>query len=408
MPLDIGPIGPDDLPEFVRAEHLAFGSWATEEMVEDVRLVAELDRTLAGRDQGRIVATAAAGSWELTVPGGAVPAAAVTAVGVAPTHRRQGALRALMDHQLDDVAGRGEPVAVLLASESAIYGRFGYGPATMTARWELDADRSAFAVPAEVGGRFQVLGAEAVADRLPAVYDAARGRHPGRLARPPGWFAMVGLDRPRDRDGGSALFAVLHEAPDGAADGYVTYRVHDDWSTGIPQHTLVAADHAAVDDAVAAALWRFCCDIDLVRTVRCVDAPVDDPLRWRLADPRQLRASQLGDALWVRVLDPTAAFSARRHPVEGELVVEVTDALRPEVAGRWRLEGGPDGAGCQRSSAGADLAMGAAELGAVYLGATRPSTLAGAGRVAELRPGALARADAFLSWSPAAWCGTDF
>src|ERR1700710_3097612 len=58
----------------------------------------EMDRNLlAVTADGRPIGSAAAYSFELTLPGGIlVPAAGVTSVGVLPTHRRQGVLSAMM------------------------------------------------------------------------------------------------------------------------------------------------------------------------------------------------------------------------------------------------------------------------------------------------------------------------
>ena len=80
---------------------------------------------------GKWISTCGAYSRVMTVPGGAVPVAAVTFVTVQPSYRRRGLLTQMMQHQLADIVERGtEPVALLWASESSIYGRFGYGRAT--------------------------------------------------------------------------------------------------------------------------------------------------------------------------------------------------------------------------------------------------------------------------------------
>src|SRR5690349_23845839 len=97
----------------------------------------------AAFEDGQIVGGAGAFPFELSVPGGSLPCAGVTAVGTQPTHRRRGALRSLMDTQLRDVHERGEPIAALWASEETIYGRFGYGIASwagsLTVQHEWDA-----------------------------------------------------------------------------------------------------------------------------------------------------------------------------------------------------------------------------------------------------------------------------
>jgi predicted acetyltransferase len=89
-------------------------------------------------------------------------------------------------------------------------------------------------------------------------------------------------------------------------------------------------------------------------------------------------------------------------------VLEVTDAQRPRNQGRFRLEGGPDGAACEPTTADPDLALDVADLGAVYLGGASLATLARAERVAERTPGALLKADRMFSSTPPPVCTTHF
>src|SRR5438105_11399722 len=102
----------------------------TPERIERFMRVLDHERMHAAWDDGKIVGGAGAFTFEMTVPGGTVPTAGVTVVGVYPTHRRRGVLRSMMRAQLDDVHERGEPLAALWASEETIYGRFGYGLAS--------------------------------------------------------------------------------------------------------------------------------------------------------------------------------------------------------------------------------------------------------------------------------------
>ncbi|WP_459975087.1 GNAT family N-acetyltransferase [Nocardioides pyridinolyticus] len=70
---------------------------------------------------------------ELAVPGGdLVPCAGLTWVGVHPDHRRRGVLSAMLRHHLEQVHDTpGTHVSALHASEPAIYGRYGYGLASL-------------------------------------------------------------------------------------------------------------------------------------------------------------------------------------------------------------------------------------------------------------------------------------
>ena len=201
---------------------------------------------------------------------------------------------------------------------------------------------------------------------------------------------------------------MTYTARSGQVDGAAYYRVQSRWEDGLPAGTLLLRELIAVTPEAHAALWRYCLNVDLVQTVRATVRPVDEPLRWLLAEPRRLRTTALYDDLWVRLVDIPAALAARRYATTGRLVLDVADPFCPENAGRYELEAGPDGAACRPTTAAADLALDVADLGAAYLGGVRFGTLAQAGRVAELETEALARADALFTSEPAPWCATPF
>ncbi|QXC63097.1 GNAT family N-acetyltransferase [Aquihabitans sp. G128] len=410
MDLEIVVPADDDFPAAIRPVLNAFGRpRPTADELADERLHHDDYRLLAARVDGEWVGDVADYPFELTLPGGAaVPAAGVTMVGVLPTHRRQGVTSQLMARLFDDAIDRGEPVAVLLASESSIYGRFGYGVATQIVTALLDTDRSAFLVPPRCGGRVRIeddaVVASAVAEQVWARHLAWR---PGTLTRRPWTWEVLRRDRESWRDGASAYFWAIHEDDDGVADGVAVYRFKDGADRGLARCEVHVADLFAVDAEVEAALVRYLCDIDLVHQVKLELRPVDDPLRWRLVDNRQLVVERLNDWLWARVLDVPAAFSARRYATADRLVVQVDDAFRPASGGRFGIEGGPDGASCVATTDAADLTLGADALGSLLLGTIAPSLLAAAGRVAA-SPAALGRADAFFASSPAPFSSTRF
>jgi predicted acetyltransferase len=386
---------PDDLPALVRADWAAFGNRPTDAQIEGARNYLELDRTFVAVDGDRVVGSAGALSLELTVPGPAtVPTAGVTYVGVLPTHRRQGILTALMAQVIDDARRRGEPVAALLASESAIYRRFGFGAAVMGAAVEIERPHAQFRRPVDVAGRVRMLEPAELAGALPAIWDDYRRRHPGEVSRSEGWWGRRLEDDPIFRRGGGPRFAVVWE--DGG--GFVTYRVQDNWDNGFPRHTLTVEDLVATTPEVRAGLWQYCFGVDLVGVIAASSQPLDDPLRWRLVDPRRLRTTRVSDGLWVDVLDVEAALSARTYAGDQPLVIEVAGD------GRYRLAAGE----CRRTNDLADLGIEAADLGAVYLGGVSFATLAGAGLVAELAAGAVARADALFASAPGPSSSTGF
>jgi predicted acetyltransferase len=373
----------------------------------------EWPRLLGAFDpDGVLCGAAGAFSQTLTLPGGArVPVAGVTAVGVLPTHRRRGVLRTLMAHQLDDVADRGEPIAVLTASEATIYGRFGYGVATRQMSVHLDLDHAAFAV--DVPGEWVlrlVDDAEAI-QVAPAVFDAHVASCPGGLTRPDSFWPAV-FSPSESWVGGGEHFTVLVSRPGEGACGYAVYRVARDAPIG--HWKTVVTEVVAADDAAEAALWRYLLDVDLTSSLEFRGAPIDARLRWRLADPRAYRSTGERDFLWLRAVDPVAALRARGYDAPGRLVIELHDAFRPVASGRFLLEVGTDAAGRPSEASVAlteaepDLVMGAPELGAIYLGGVRPSTLAAAGRIETSSTDALAVADRMFRAERLPYCSTEF
>ncbi|MYW69443.1 GNAT family N-acetyltransferase [Streptomyces sp. SID8379] len=390
-----------DLQVFVDTMHAAFGLFP-ETPVEDGGglwwSALEMDRgLLAVAADGRPVGTAASYSFELTLPGGAVvPAAGVTAVGVLPSHRRQGVLSAMMRHQLAEVRARGEFLAVLLASEAPIYGRFGYGPATGTSRLTVQRHKAALTAPRARGaadaavtgsdaGSIEVLRRADCGELLEEVYDRYRRAQPGALSRPHRWWARRAGQPPISP---APRYVAVHRDADGVPDGYASYSIGE-------AQTLTVDETIAADDTVFLALARFVLGHDLVSQIVFRHVPPGHPLRWRLADHRAGEVSGDSDWLWVRLLDVPRALTARGWSVDGELVLDVDDPFLGE-GGRYLLtvqNGKPE---CVPTDREPDLSMDVRDLGSVYLGGTAPSTLVRAGHIRAHHPGAATLADALF------------
>ncbi|MEV6290173.1 GNAT family N-acetyltransferase [Streptomyces sp. NPDC051896] len=382
----------------------AFGaSAAPPEERELDKSLTEFDRSLAAWDGDTVVGTTGAFSFRMTVPGGAaVPAAGVTMVSVAATHRRRGVLTSMMRRQLDDVRALGEPVAVLTASEPAIYGRFGYAAATFRTAAEIDTSRVALSLPPGVDDvRLRYAAPADVLGACEAVYAALVPLRPGMLARRPGWERLGLLDPESERGGASALQCAVAER-DGEVTGYVRFSTRIGWGESGHDGTVQLKDLAALDPVTAAALWRFLFGIDLMTTLSVRSRPLDDAWRYLVSDPRRCRP-RLKDDAYVRLVDVGAALSARTYQAPVDVVLEVEDAFCPWNAGRWRLTGDPKGASCERTADAADLSLSVRELGASYLGGVTLLSLAAAGRVRELRPGALTEASVAFGSPVAPW-----
>ncbi len=403
--VELRPITDDELVHFHDVEARGFGDWkAAPGSVELDRPLIELDRTIAAFDGDDLVATNFSFPFEMTLPGGAaVPVSGVSGVTVAATHRRQGILRRMMHLQLDDVARRGEPMAVLNASEASIYGRFGYGLAESHQTWKIDPRRSAFLAPVRDDLRLRLLGPDAARGDVMAIYDGWRRIVPGALSHSDRWWDCV-LGPLRSWRGGGEIFVVVCEPGDDHTGGYAIYTIDN---TG-PRWTLEVRDLVTTDPDVEARLWRYVLDIDLVAMVVAAARPLDDPLRLRMVDPRQVRTTDVTDFLYIRIVDVAATLAARRYPVVDTLVLDVVDDVRPALGGRYLVAGGPDGATCERSDAPADLRLGVGELGSLVLGGVDIRHLAQVGRVVGCSASALDRAAAFFGWPVAPFCLTRF
>lgn len=365
-----------------------------------------------GRTWGAFEGTRACGTFrgwptELTVPGGArVPAAAVSAVAVLPTHRRRGILTALAARE--DAAAReaGEVVSLLYASEYGIYGRFGWGPATRTGLLTIDTRRTT--VRAAAGGVELAAPDEALRDALRAVHEEARTRRAGELLRLPWtWDVRLGLVE-EPWDGRWKGLVAVHRDAAGAVDGYARYRTKADWSVDPPAGNLDLDELCALTDEAYGALWRYLAEIDLVTALRAHGRPLSERVAWLLADGRAARWSGVGDALWVRLVDVPAALAARSYERTARLVLEVHGGGLPGGRVRVALEADPGGATARPTAASPDLVLPAHALGAAYLGGTRLRDAVAAAGCDEPTPGALAAADALFRTADDPWCSTFF
>ncbi|WP_017569137.1 GNAT family N-acetyltransferase [Nocardiopsis halotolerans] len=395
-----------DHPEAVRVFSEALNISAQKILdVERDHPTAEHDRTLLALDGDRIVGTALAFSFEMTMPGGPRPVAGVTGVGVWPTHRRQGVLSALMRQQLADIRARGENLAVLWASEGGIYDRFGYGMSfrevyatvqRVHARLRPDA-------PRDPSLTVELTEPAAVRDELERLHRQALPGRVGQFARTPNFWSMLLKDMERS---GERLMAALVRGPDGPR-GYALHRLVNRWEAGFPQGRVVVRELVTTTPAARTALYDYLLDRDLTVETVFESLPEDDALTVALADPRRLVRGPF-DALWVRLVDVPGALSDRPYNTPVDTVLEVGDRYAPWNAGRWRLRADADGARVEATDAAPDLSLDVSHLGAAYLGRRALTALVDAGAVTEHTPGAASRLDIALYAPRAPFCGTDF
>jgi predicted acetyltransferase len=401
--ISVRPIDEDEIPAWIRTDAAGFGE-DPEELRQAARWLAdELDRTRAAFDGDDLVGTSRNRTFELSLPGGgSVSATGVTAVAVLPTHRRRGILRSMMTALLDDSVAHDEPVSMLTASEGGIYGRFGFGPSTLDLDVTLDTREIEFVRP-RPAGRLRMVDRAELDKVAPALFDRVRQARPGAVSRPEAWWADVHeIRKPAIR------FDVLYESAAGDVDGFVTYEVKARWVPG-PEHRLDLRDMVAASPDAEHALWRYLCEIDLVRTVHAESVPVDTPLPWLLASPRAALMQPAADFVWTRVLDVPCALGARKYACDGRLVIAVHDARAGSAAdGTFAIDGGPEGAAVSASTESPDLSCDVAALSTAWLGGVRWSTLASAGLVEEHRAGAAALADTMFASTPMPYSYTWF
>lgn len=367
-----------------------------DDAAETERIIFEPDRTTyAIAPDGSVAGEVGAYTRDMTVPGGSVPCGHVTLVGVRPTHRRRGLLRRMISEQLAEIRERGEPIAALWASEGRIYQRFGYGLAAGRLSLEIDHEVQLNESAPAGESQLRAVAVDQAAELVAKAYEQIRLGRPGTSSRNEAWWRKTFRDVPSTRDGATPLKVTVHEGADGV-DGYVIWRVKGDWDHS-PKGQVRLRELTAGNPLAYHALIRFILDIDLTRSVRYGLAATDEPLLHMVNEPRRLNA-KLFDGLWVRVTDVPAALAARRYLTPVDVTLGITDPILADNAGAWRLVGDPDSARCTRSDAEPDLLLDVSALGAVYLGGASLAQLAGAGRVRERTPGALARTSAAFGW----------
>lgn len=376
-----------------------FGAEPNDERAEKFTKSLPIERMHAALDDGTIIGGAGAFPFTMTVPGGSVACAGVTVVGVYPTHRRRGALTAMMRTRLDDVHERGEPIAALWASEERIYTRYGYGLASWMGDVKLLRAHGGYALPFEPDGHVRIVDADEAKRLLPPIYDAWLAQTPGGFSRDEAWWDnRLFYDPPDRRQGrGPRRYAVVER--DGEPVAYALYRHSPKFEEGVSKAALFVGEALAADAQALASIWRYLLDVDWTETVEAFLIPVDHPLFLLLAEPRRLRY-RVGDGLWVRLVDVGAALSQRTYAEDGSIVFEVEDAFLPDNSGRWKLEGGA----ASRTGDDAEIALDVRDLGSVYLGGVTFAQLQRGLRIRELNPGAVARADGIFRTHRGPWC----
>jgi predicted acetyltransferase len=409
MSFEIRPLTEEDIPAFRQAIAAGFGEDADledETSLERFKALFRRDRSFPVFDGDQMVGTGGDFEFQMTVPGGAQAATAgLTIVTVRPTHTRQGALSAMMREHFDRARQRGEILGALWASERAIYGRFGYGPAVVQHAIKIDA-RQAGRGGFEPGVNVRLVELDEAKQLLPPLYARLQATRAGMYQRSDDWWKyQLFYDPQKWRDGASAVRHVVAEA-DGEPVGYASYRQKMDWDH-IAGGEVRIREVIPVTDAGFRALWHYLLNIDLFPILKHWNNAVDDPLPMLLRDGRALETTGLADGLWVRLIDLTAALAQRTYPRDGNLVIDVTDRWCPWNEGRFRLTVAEGAAQCEPTTDDPELTMDVGTLSALYLGGQSAVGLARAGLI-EGKPADIAAASEMFRTAPLPWCAEVF
>ncbi|MFB7503489.1 GNAT family N-acetyltransferase [Streptomyces broussonetiae] len=409
--LDIRTVGGSEYENWLRAVNTGFLSPptpGTDQVERNRRTDAEgASRLLGAFDGDRCVATLRSFPQELTAVGGAfVPADAVSAVTVSPTHRRQGLLTRMLGRDLAEAKERGDVVATLIAAEYPIYGRYGFGPATWASQWTVEVSRAGLdprRTGCAGGGRISLVDGAEVRKLGPELHERFRAGRPGAVSRVPAWWdTATGLLR--SGPNWTEPYLAVHRSASGETQGLVSYRAEHLWQGNQPEHTIAVDWLLATTPAAERALWHYLCSIDWVTKVTSDGRAPDDLLPQFLPDPRAARITEHSDWLWLRILDVVRALEARTYETSGTTVLEVVDRQGGYGGGRFRLEASAQGASCTPTTGSADLTLGIGELGTVWLGGESLTRLVALGRVQEEREGAARKADALFRSPGHPWC----
>jgi predicted acetyltransferase len=395
-------VTPERTDEFFTAVVHGFHDDYVAERWEPMHKVFEPERSFGFQVDGRWISTCGAYSRMLTVPGGSVPAAAVTVVTVQPSYRRKGLLTEMMKHQLYDIRRRGEPVALLWASESAIYGRFGYGQASPQVRLSGKTKTTAFRPDVDLGsGSVGEVERDQAITVIKRLHQTLLPERVGALDRNDDWWDVRWHDPQPWRRGASAYRFALHYDRRGRPDGYVAFRVKNDWEESGAEVIIEELD--AASGAARGALWRFVLDLDLVRRFTRHGAPLDEAVRYLVNDLHSVKA-EFQDGTYARLVDVPRALEARRYLTELEVTIRVEDPLLRQNSGTFQLAGGLDGASVNKGRGRPDLVMNVRDLSAIYLGGTSLAALVRVGLVTERTKGAAAATGAAFGWSQPPFC----
>jgi len=363
----------------------------------------DADRCFVSIERDEIVATGTAKSLAISLPGGtSIPAAGISDVAVLPTHRRRGHQRSIMHALLTDAIERGEPTAILTASDARLYGRYGFGVGSYREEVAFDRrmlswrDAVDWSVSLELIDLTRSASGVTVPDAVKACFEVVQRRRPGVVARPDAWWAEQWPSPPWIP--GPSSRVVLARRGDNCV-GYAGYRAH--------RAHVEVEELVAIDGAAEGALWRYVAGLELIDRIVAPRVPVDAVLALLVDDLRAVEHKGRRDDVWLCILDVARVLSARGYARDGTVTFAVRGGSGA-TDGSYRLSVRNGVGTCERVDGPVDLELDAPDLASLVTGAVTLPALMYAGRARVIDDAVIGRAAQMFATDVAPWGITQF
>ena len=303
-----------------------------------------------------------------------LPLRMITDVTTSATHRRKGLLRRMIEDDLADAVAQGVPMAALTASEATIYGRWGFGAATLRAGVEVDTSPG-FALRSFTDtGRVELVEPADAWPHVKAVFDTFHARQRGSVEWPVQYEDMHSAAFDFDSGGPNRkLRAAVHLDAVGSVDGFVLFKHGEKYSIKVDEMIALTPE-------AQLAFWSFLAQTDRIQKVTYNLFHPEDPLVWALVDMNRVRTTEVEEFLWLRLLDVPRCLAARPWAADGTVVLEVDDA-QGHAAGRFAVTTTDGTAQVKLTDAASDLRLTAETLASLYLGEVEVRRMHHAGRL---------------------------
>lgn len=303
-----------------------------------------------------------------------LPLRMITDVTTSATHRRRGLLRRMIEDDLADAVAQGVPMAALTASEATIYGRWGFGAATLRTGVEVDTSTGFGFRSFTDSGRVELVEPAEAWPHVKAVFDTFHARQRGSVEWPVQYEDMHSAAFDFESGGANRkLRAAVHLDAGGQVDGFVLFKPGE-------KDALKVDEMVALTPEAQLAFWSFLGQMDRVRKVTFNLFHPDDPLVWALTDMNRVKVTEVEEFLWLRVLDVPRCLAARPWSADGTVVLEVDDA-QGHAAGRYEVATADGVASVSRTDQPADVGLTAETLASLHLGAVEVRRMHRAGRL---------------------------